>query len=68
MQNYQNSTANVEQSITTIPLLPSAVEINVNLRFDSIPTDILFMQIVGSYEPIYHSDICYKLKNIAGIK
>ena len=44
------------------------ININVNLKYDSINTDILFMQIVNSYEPIYNSDICLKLKNIAKIK
>ena len=65
------STASVQQNKPN-PVLTSAPPhspISINLHFDSfISTDILFVQIVDSYDPIYHSDICLKLKKIAKIK
>lgn len=44
------------------------IDININLAYDSIPTDILFREIVGGYEPIYYTDVVGELKKIAKLK
>lgn len=72
VQNIEETTSNIQQSnqqaIKPLPKTQFPTNIKVNLQYDSIDTDILFMDIVGSYEPIYNSTICLKLKKIAEIK
>lgn len=41
--------------------------LKVHFTHDVINIDSLFMEIVSSYQPIYHSNICEKLKKIARI-
>lgn len=48
--------------------IPSKIDIRVNLAINSVPTDMLFNEIVGKYEPIYNTDIVNKLKEIAKLK
>jgi len=53
---------------STEPLKNIKVDININLSYDSISTDILFHGIVGVYEPIYYTDVVGELKKIAKLK
>ncbi len=65
------STASVRQNKLDPALtsISSQSSINISLHFDSFAsTDVLFVQIVDAYDFIYHSDICLKLRRIAGIK
>ncbi|MFZ2975273.1 MAG: hypothetical protein WA055_01410 [Candidatus Moraniibacteriota bacterium] len=48
--------------------IPKNINIGVNLTINSIPTTILFNEIVSKYEPIYNSDVVGRLKEIAKLK
>jgi hypothetical protein len=48
--------------------IPEKIDLNVNLNINSIPTDVLFTEIVGKYDPIYNTDVVNKLKEIAKLK
>lgn len=72
LQNNQNPTASITanpQSVVQASQQPVGIQKVVPVKINiPAPWKVLLDEISYKYEPIYNSDICLKLKNIAKVK